>query len=226
MKAAEFKAATRMAWREAKRNRWRSLLVVAMIALPVAGLTTAAISIRTASPSFEERATGLMGRAELAIMGFSSDDPALTDPASYQKVLPAGTQFAVQRNLAGESTLGGAYDYVNLTDGPTTGATVGMYQVLEGRAPNAKNEVAVHPRLLERRGLEIGDTFVVDEPLLELTVVGVAVAPEAVWDPIGLLAPGSLAGYEDTAVNLFIDLPDETSIQDAVAKIQDRKSVV
>ncbi len=234
MKAAEFKAATRMAWREAKRNRWRSLLVVAMIALPVAGLTTAAISIRTASPSFEERATGLMGRAELAIMGFSSDDPALTDPASYQKVLPAGTQFAVQRNLAGESTLGGAYDYVNLTDGPTIGATVGMYQVLEGRAPNAKNEVAVHPRLLERRGLEIGDTFVVDEPLLELTVVGVAVAPEAVWDPIGLLAPGSLAGYEDTAVNLFIDLPDETSIQDAVAKIQaaqpvstvDRRSIV
>ncbi len=221
MTRPEFTAAARMAWREARRNRWRSALVVAMIALPVAGLTTGVISVRSASPSLEERATGLMGQADLGVMGYSNTDGVALDPDAYLEVLPDRTEIAVVTMLGAEATVDGVYDWVNLVDAPLDGPVSGKYRILEGRAPEAKGEAAVHPRLLERRNLDIGDTFSLTNPELDLTIVGVAVAPEELWNPVAMVASGLLDGREGSYVDLLIDLPEGASTEAAMNAIPD-----
>src|SRR3954447_5133283 len=61
---AGLRAAVRMARRDARRNRGRSLLVVVMIALPVLGLSGADVLARTMQLSTTEKINRSMGRAD------------------------------------------------------------------------------------------------------------------------------------------------------------------
>src|SRR5665811_2091222 len=77
MRLAPIRAMARMAWRDDLRNRWRSLLVVTMIGLPIVGMTTAGVILATVTPTAEEEATGEMGNADLAILGDRATTPCL-----------------------------------------------------------------------------------------------------------------------------------------------------
>ncbi|MER8182786.1 ABC transporter permease [Kitasatospora sp. NPDC094015] len=64
MKLSAWRAALRIARRDALRAKGRSALVVAMIALPVLGVTAADVTARSGQTTAQERATRLMGASD------------------------------------------------------------------------------------------------------------------------------------------------------------------
>ncbi|MFJ1702072.1 FtsX-like permease family protein [Kitasatospora sp. NPDC088346] len=68
MKPSAWRAALRIARRDALRAKGRSALVVAMIALPVLGVTAADITARSGQPTPQERATRTMGAADAYVV--------------------------------------------------------------------------------------------------------------------------------------------------------------
>ncbi|WP_371496832.1 ABC transporter permease [Kitasatospora sp. NBC_00374] len=68
MKLSAWRAALRIARRDALRAKGRSALVVAMIALPVLGVTAADVTARSGQPTPQERATRVMGAADAYVV--------------------------------------------------------------------------------------------------------------------------------------------------------------
>ena len=60
-------AAARIARRQARRAPMRSVLIVALVALPIAGLSAAAVAIRTAFATDEDRVRSQIGSADLVV---------------------------------------------------------------------------------------------------------------------------------------------------------------
>ena len=77
-----WRAALRMARREARRAKGRSALVLAMIALPVAALAFAAASYDTFTLTPDERADRLMGTAQAAV-DWPHDGPVEQYPLDF-----------------------------------------------------------------------------------------------------------------------------------------------
>ena len=75
-----WRTALRIARREARRARGRSLLVVAMIMLPVAALAFIAVAQDTFTLTPNERANRLMGTAQ-ALVVWPHDGPVQQGPA-------------------------------------------------------------------------------------------------------------------------------------------------
>jgi hypothetical protein len=75
-----WRAALRVARREARRARGRSALVIAMIALPVAVMVFAAVTYDTFTLRPDEEADRLMGAGQAA-MRWPQDGPLYQDPA-------------------------------------------------------------------------------------------------------------------------------------------------
>jgi len=81
--------ALRVARREAQRARGRSLLVVAMLGLPVAALAFAAAYTDTFTLTPEERAGRLMGAAQAVMVG-PFEGPVHQDPTDLELSGPTG----------------------------------------------------------------------------------------------------------------------------------------
>ena len=84
-----WRSALRLARREARRAKGRSVLVLAMIGLPVAALAFAAVSDATFRLTPAERADRLMGAAQTAVT-WPSDGPVWQDPAELNISGPTG----------------------------------------------------------------------------------------------------------------------------------------
>ncbi len=110
MRLAPFRAAARVAWRQAWRAKARSALVVATVALPIGGLCSAAIAIRTATESPQERASAVMGSADLLVYPSNG-----LDAAGVAALLPNGSIVAERRSAYTETTVGGSFVQVFLT---------------------------------------------------------------------------------------------------------------
>ncbi len=79
---ASWRLALRIARREAGRNRGRSLLIVAMIALPVLGLSAADVMIRTADLDPTETARRELGAADLSVQ-LVAQGPITQNPVNF-----------------------------------------------------------------------------------------------------------------------------------------------
>src|SRR5665811_1562673 len=148
MRLAPIRAMARMAWRDDLRNRWRSLLVVTMIGLPIVGMTTA----------------GEMGNADLAILG----DRATT-PEQISARLPASASSL--RYLWSVNTIAaGAVQYVAVEDVDPADPILGpIYHLTSGVAPSVPGEIAVSPTVLDRFRVDVGDPITLgDEHYLSL----------------------------------------------------------
>ena len=84
-----WRTALRIASREARLARGRSILVVAMIMLPVAPLGFAAAYTDTFTLTPNERANRLMGTAQ-AVLGWPSGGPVHQDPTDLDAFGPPG----------------------------------------------------------------------------------------------------------------------------------------
>lgn len=207
----------RLAWRDARRARGRSILVLVMIALPVMAVTAADVVISTQDLTSAESLDRRLGSADALI----SLDPYATnviqafDPDEGSGT-GAGTQsgndhtFADVRRVLGPdarslelhegdiqvTTDKGVARTVATEVDATEPMTTGLFRLSSGHYPKTDDEAAVNQALADR-GIGVGDRLeVVDGRTL--TVVGIAES-ESFRSPAHVLArPGALGLAEET----------------------------
>ncbi len=224
MKTAGYRAVARIAWRQAWRAKARSALVIAMVALPIGGLVTAAVAIKTATETPQERALGTMGVSDLVVYPSRG-----LDAADLRAVLPAGTAVAERRSAYTETTLGGSLVPLFLTevsiplDRPPGR---GLFVLEDGRFPSAPGEAAVSPRLFASLRMDIGDTVALRDFHLAFRIVGIATPRHDPTLPVAIVGPGSLDALEAARPNavstedFLISLPSGASLERAMTALE------
>ncbi len=215
-----WRVALRVARREARRAKGRSILVLAMIMVPVAALAFAAVVNDTFTLSPAERADRLMGAAQAAIVwpveSPVSQDPAdLTafgspsgGPATTPATAPA-TVPSMQRLLAllppGTRMIEDQRDTISLRTAAGTGElgvrlldyadplARGILRPLSGRAPAGPDEVALTPAAAGRLGTGPGGTVRLADGSREFRVVGTVEDPTDLTAATVVLRPGALS---------------------------------
>nr|WP_228531742.1 FtsX-like permease family protein [Micromonospora sp. ANENR4] len=215
----------RIARREARRSRRRTLLVLVMIALPVLGLSFAAVSYDMGDLTRAERIERQLGGADVALR-WDSLTPVTQDawgesawpvegewvgrtrPATAEEVralLPEGSRLARTRWWMTFSTRVDRHvesieaRAVDLTD-PLTRP---LARVRDGRPPVRPDEIAVSPTALRRLETRIGDPVrTIDGTTYR--VVGVVEYPDNLRDVITLpgVTPDGTAGSDTWLVDL------------------------
>lgn len=206
MTAAGLRVATRLAARAARRSRWRSVLVVMLIALPVTAMTGATAIIETVTPTPERRATTMLGAADLLVTPIRPD----ADRELLVTMLPAGSRIEALAITGDQGAVAGTEFGVEVRAIDLDGLGKGMLDLLAGRTPQQPDEVAISPRV-GGGGLELGDPLSL-EALGPTTVVGFVEDPSNLRAPV-VLADPSLAGTmsQAGATPFLVDLPPGAS---------------
>ncbi len=202
----------RLARRDALRHRARSVLVLAMIALPVLAVTAADVMIQTSSVSGAESVDRRMGSAQALVevsqgmrMVQQAPDPndgynsagdgndEMPSAAQVSSMLDGATLLEIRRGQAAVRTSNGRTPVevteVDLHD-PLTG---GLFELSSGRLPRSAGEVVVNQAVLDK-GYRVGETLelTADDAPADPTIVGVAESTSvrsfpAAAGPIGAL---------------------------------------
>jgi putative ABC transport system permease protein len=204
-----WRPALRIARREALRHRARSLVVVAMIGLPVAGIVATDVVLRTQAVSPREGMARQLGAAD-ALVSTNYGPVRLAQTPDGEGFVEIGRLAGGQRTAAdARAALGpGARMRTYLTDAlwvrTRVGAaqiegtevdlrdpmTRGLFGVVRGRLPAGPAEVAISESLASR-GFPLGARLdVVDGPAP--TVVGVASSPREKDTSFAVALPGEL----------------------------------
>ncbi|MFI8511385.1 ABC transporter permease [Streptomyces sp. NPDC085460] len=175
-----WRAAVRIARRDAWRAKGRSSLVLAMIALPILGVSAADLTIRSSELSVAEQLERSIGAADA-----SFSDPGFGGAALFQS--PDGQQFYPAKDEDGVPWPSGTTDlrkaipagarWISDTSGAAKLTTVhgllqtdvrelkaddplakGITTLLDGRYPRANDEVIATTAFLEKSGLSVGST--------------------------------------------------------------------
>lgn len=193
MNRAELRAVARLARRTARHEWRRSLLIGLLVAVPVMVAVSAAGAMRWSELTPEEHVTARMGAADLQLRLFDQGPGTPEDAGTVLADLVAGTD-AEHRVPYRQSTIDLGADRMSplATDLPVGHpVTAGMYEVVEGRAPEEPGEVAVTVALRDR-GLAVGDQLDDDSDLPGAEVVGVLVDPTAIRSLAVQMTPADL----------------------------------
>jgi putative ABC transport system permease protein len=204
--------ALRIACREALRAKGRSVLIVAMVALPVLGIGGTDILFRSAQLDPDERVTRTLGQTQARVASFGGGrviqppDPDLDGAASLGGRVrstvpepPAGYRVLLsQEGTLTFRTVGGVAPLAVHETDVGDPAFAGKFVVEDGRAPNSEAEVAVTSAALERLGTEVGGTAQVAGSDRSLRVVGIVEesgsrGPETIWALPGTLLTASVS---------------------------------
>lgn len=218
-----WRAAIRIARRDALRSKGRSFLVLAMIALPILGVSAADLTLRSAELSTEQSLERKLGAADARL-----SDPGLggvpikqtPDAVSYvpvgdfegkswpegktdiSKVLPAGTK-ALTDSL-GSGKLRTTHGLLNTEIRELKASdpmAKGIMVVDQGRLPQKSDEVAATTHFLESSGLKVGSKLTARGLDREYTIVGSYELPDALkTDQVNAL-PGALLAPLDKALD-------------------------
>ena len=210
-------AARRLAWRELRRRKGRTALVVALVALPVLALVVGASIARTAQVPEDLRVRAAFGGATASV-----HYPAI---ARYTPrpvpIVPVDEAVSTVRRLVPEARVvtmneargtitgpAGTRAAVRLVGGPANDPLVAPRYEVEGRLPVDDDELALGPELATILHTGIGQDLSVPE--LELTgrVVGLAHphGEHLVHDILVPRMPAIDPAQIDT--ELLIELPD------------------
>jgi putative ABC transport system permease protein len=196
-----WRTALLVARREARRAKGRSILVVAMIMLPVAALASAAVYTDTFTLTPDERADRLMGTAQ-AVLARPMNGPVHQDPTDLDlfgptgavappadpaaaptanellALLPPGTRVIPDqtgplqvRTAAGTGTVG-----ARMLDS-TDPLAHGILRQLTGRAPATRDEAALTPAAVRRLGADVGGSVRLGDGGRAFRVVGTVEDP-------------------------------------------------
>jgi putative ABC transport system permease protein len=175
-----FRVAMRMARRDIRRHKGRSLLIILLIMLPVGGMTGAATLVQSMQETPAERVQYQLGRTQArfqpmnAVNSVMVQDPLMetivasnsqdVDPdftaADPKDVLPAGYTVLTESPIALTTEVrnadvsldGKAVDALNP-------AFEGKFKLLAGRSPQSDAEALVSPGLLDRFGMKLGENL-------------------------------------------------------------------
>lgn len=200
----------RVARRSLLRDRWRALLIVILIGLPVAGITTTALLVSAGVPTAGERATQLIGRADLGAQPEGSG--ARAGRAELAALLPRGAILEAAWRQSDRVMNAEHRPSIDVLLADIDGLAKGMLTIVEGRAPSATDEVAISAPLASDLGVGMGEALEL-EVLGTKRVVGLVEDPRSVARDIALTAP-QLAEEQVHEPAWLVDLPDGASTED------------
>ncbi|MEU0882361.1 hypothetical protein ABZ345_27430 [Lentzea sp. NPDC005914] len=202
-----WRAALRIAWREARKSRGRTALVVALILVPVAALTFAAVVYDSTTLTPDEDSARRMGTAQ-ALVSWPYRGPVIQQPARdfaipvgnaegqdpsedrLKALLPGTDLVPVERSGVNiRTTAGVGRAGVRMLD-LTNPLTAGMITVLEGRAAASGTEITLSRKAMTRTGARLGGT-VTTEDGRTFTVVGVIEEPDRLDNTTLVALPGT-----------------------------------
>lgn len=216
-------AALRIARRDARRHKWRSLLVVALILVPVAAATGVDVLYRTATSAEAERERAFGGAdaivstegcgRTMCVDGPGVGSPPGTTAEQLAAALPPGSRWvrALDYSSFGKFTSPGrlAEAQVMVSDHIGDPLLRGDLRLVAGQAPRAGDEVAISPPLADRLGIDdpLGATLTALNGTTA-RIVGVVRDPDCLSCPraavattsplaAGTLSPWGMAGYEN-----------------------------
>ncbi|MBT2490607.1 ABC transporter permease [Streptomyces sp. ISL-96] len=215
-------AAVRIARRDAWRFKGRSSLVLAMIALPILGVSAADLTVRSAELSAGQKMDRELGAADARMsdpgMGgvpiHQSPDGLNNNPAKEYKdgdwpsghgdiraAFPEGAKTLKDSNGSGKlRTAHGLLNTVIHELDATDPMTKGMVTLDQGRFPNKAGEVAASTHFLETGGLKVGSTVTARGLATEYRIVGSYELPNALKTDEVLAPPGTFLAPLDKAL--------------------------
>ncbi|MEU8520727.1 ABC transporter permease [Streptomyces sp. NBC_01216] len=229
---SSWRAAIRIARRDAWRYKGRSFLVLAMIGLPILGVSAADLTFRSSQLSTEEQLDRTLGAADARFVDaqyggvpiLQAPDHQMNAPAQEyddRAAWPSGPTDVTQAIPAGSEVLTDTIGQVKLT---TTHGLLrtdirelraaepiakGIMTLQEGRFPRKADEVAVTTHFLETSGLTVGATLTArgfDKPY---RIVGSYELPDELKaDQVNALPGALLAPHAKAAEKAGLVKPD------------------
>jgi putative ABC transport system permease protein len=203
---APWRFAARLARREVMRRPWRTVLVVLLVALPVAGMTVASVLARAQhNLTWLEHEYG------------EGTDLAISRPATQSldvdELIPAGsTSRQIRMAWVGlELGDGTIVDGTQLTDSFDLGAGSAL-RTEQGRRPG-DGEVWLSAMLADEIGADVGDTLDLAHPAGAWLVAGVGESEDESDRRLMVMPDLPLSQFRDWVfpMTTLIDLPDHLS---------------
>jgi putative ABC transport system permease protein len=218
----------RLARRGMLRSRGRSLLIIAMIGVPVLALTFAAVTYDTFTLTPDEKITRSIGTADASVQWFDDRDLDDTTPGTgvvpkptvktderLLALLPAGSRVARYgssgsmvraQTASGVGRLSSAY--LPVADPLTRGIVL----MDNGTAPASDDEIAITRLAAERLGAGVGSRVTMLDPAGTFTVTAIVTIPDDLQETV-VFRPGVLLRqeYARTGGQWLVDLPDGAS---------------
>lgn len=237
MSLASWAAALRIARREAWRGKLRSLLVIALIGVPVLILTAADVIYQTYDLSPTDRTDRQIGQADAWIdwvgQGVVTVDPggsgySFTGPSApgapqvptttgLLAKLPPGSRAIEYRESSTSTTF---VTPAGLSDATMVGFDYrspiadGMIRQDAGRAPRTSDEVAISRTIAHDTGLGVGDTLRTTAPAHTYRIVGIVTdrnwydSPRLYSLPTAVAAPAAGDLTGAPLASWLVDTPD------------------
>ena len=226
-----WRAALRIARRDALRARGRSLLVVAMIALPVVGMTAADVTIRSAKGDQASHLTRTLGAADAHYFASGLGGPVEQSPdmsglrsasdgdgsggtQGHPIDVPAALPPGVRHLISEQTVPAMVRTRYGLERLPVTELKVsdplvrGRVNLVRGRYPANGREVLASPAFLTASGLRVGSWTRVQGLDTRFTIVGAAEEPDMLGEQTVFALPGSvIAPWKAEAVRRRATLP-------------------
>ncbi|MEU9009315.1 ABC transporter permease [Streptomyces sp. NPDC048479] len=217
-----WRAAIRIARRDAWRSKGRSFLVLAMIALPILGVSAADLTLRSAELSTEQSLERSLGAADARLtdpgmggvpimqtpdansstpVGNFDNKPWPDGKTDINKALPAGAKSLTDSQGSGKlRTTHGLLNTEIRELKSSDPMAKGIMVVDHGRLPQKADEVAATTHFLESSGLKVGSTLTARGLDREYKIVGAYELPDALeTDQVNAL-PGALLTPLDKAL--------------------------
>ncbi|NOT32693.1 MAG: FtsX-like permease family protein [Candidatus Eisenbacteria bacterium] len=182
-------ALARVEWRQFVQHPRRTLLLMSLVAVPVAAMVGAAALLRIVEPSPEELRASIMGSAAMRvdltdIAGAADRALALLPRSARTEAIANG----IERVSVPGIRLGARLLALEPSALATRGLALGLVRVERGRPPANDREVALSPVLMEGLARSIGDSVTLGDGSAR-TISGVLFDPEALDDPLVVRSP-------------------------------------
>ncbi|HEX5561360.1 MAG TPA: hypothetical protein VFX52_06930, partial [Nocardioidaceae bacterium] len=218
-----WRTALRIAAREARRAKGRSLLVLAMIAVPVLALSFAAVNFDMFRLTPEEEITRRIGSAdaELHFVGgivteqdfrgqgygtVDSDGAHEPHPTADEvlALLPEGSRATPSRRDKMKLRTASGIGELNVRGLDIADPMAhGMVELLEGAAPRKATEMALTRPAGKRLGVGLGGTVVTADGAHRYTVVGIVEFPDELRELV-VLPPHALPGTDPDRTHIWL----------------------
>ncbi|MDX6347591.1 MAG: putative transport system permease protein [Streptomyces sp.] len=226
-----WRAAIRIARRDAWRFKGRSVLVLSMIALPIVGVSAVDITVRSSALTMEQQLTRDMGAADARLDGAGNGStpiyqgldnheytqvdekaPYSSEPTDITKAIPAGVRTLQDTSGSAKSrTTHGLLDVDIRELKAADPMAAGILTLKQGHFPAKADEVAATTEFLKQSGLKVGDEVSFRDFDLRYTVTGSYELPDALKDVQLNALPGTfLAPYAKALTAKGLSSPDAT----------------
>ncbi|HUP75805.1 MAG TPA: FtsX-like permease family protein [Acidimicrobiales bacterium] len=184
---AAYALSARLARREVFRRPWRTLLVALLIAIPVAGMTVAAVFARSDRLSAADSWQLTNGQADAILQSDGGNTSTVTIPPGSKTVVGRAAYFRLIRTTDSGRTRASMSDLA--ANDPIVS---GIITLDDGRLPTADGEVLLSPSAARDLGAHTGDTIELTRPTTRTVVVtGIGHFAADRSESLVLTAPGS-----------------------------------